>query len=238
MFKPFRKQSQKPTKPSAQPPKQYLSEAMRDVVWGDLPWERWAPDDATGYPWDLFLEARKLASAGQNDSAIDRLLKIANAPNLESRHYLQAWHFLRQLNHPVPDERKNIVYAVIVEAAMPTGLDLMVAYHDYHARFYSHAGGGTIWERPDAQLDQPIQVLLKVAQQVADVIGTEPKQRPPLPTRGEMRFSLLTPAGMGYAQGTQEMMMQDTMGKALMVTSVNLLNEITRITIAMNAKKQ
>jgi hypothetical protein len=221
MFNPFKKKPQKPA---------YLSESMRDTVWGDRPMDSWPPDGTTGKPWDTFAQARELVKNGKTDDAIQKFLTITEMADLESRHYLQAWFFLRQLKHPVPENKQNVVYGIIVEAAMATGFDLMAAYHDHHARFYSHVGGGTIWERPDGRLDKPIDTLFNVGQQVANILGTEEKPRPAIVTNKEMRFTMLTPGGMGFGQGTEQQLVQDAKGRALLLASVNLLNAITEIT--------
>lgn len=239
MFNPFKKKPDakpaQPPQPPSQPPqgRKYISEIMRDTVWGDRPLDQWPKPGApasTTPPWNRFVEARSKIEAGKPDDAVPILLSITETPDLESRHYLQAWKFLRELKYPIPADKQNRVYGVIFEVGMPTGLDLLVAYGDHHARFYSHAGGGTIWEHSDNRLDNAIDALLQVGQKVVDAIGSSEKPRPPVPTQGLMRFSMLTPAGMGFGQGTEQQLMSDNMGKVVVVVAANLLNEITKIT--------
>lgn len=229
MFNLFRKKPQ----PVPQLPKNYVSEAMRPTVWGDMPIENWpppnSPDLDTQEPWKRFVQARNLIQQGKPNEAIPVLLAITKLPDLETRHYMQAWYFLRTLGYAIPEDKQLEVLAVVVEASMPTGLDLMVVYRDYHARFYSHAGGGTIWEHPDNRLDKAIKDLLHIGEAVAKIIMPAEQTIPAIPPKGEMRFTMITPNGFGYGQGTQSSLMQDQRGKALMLASVNLLNEITKI---------
>ncbi len=71
---------------------------------------------------------------------------MLNQPGLESRHYLQAWHFLRAAGIQPPEQWAQFVLGVVVEVGMPGGADLVAAYADGSARFYSHAGGGVVWD--------------------------------------------------------------------------------------------
>jgi hypothetical protein len=214
-----------------QSPQLPISIAMRDTLWGDMSMDKWPPPntDIRFEPWNRFAQARDLLHQGKNDEAIRVLLAITDLPGLESRHYLQAWYFLRQLKVPVPAGRHDQLYAVVVEASMPKGLDLLVVYQDFHARFYSYAGGGTIWERPDTRLDVPIQTLLNAAQEIAKAIGTAEKPRPPVPPQGQMRFSMLTPGGMAFGQGPEQALLQDITGRVIVMAAANLLQEITKL---------
>ena len=90
--------------------------------------------------------------------------------NLEPRHYLQAWHFLRQLGVNPPDEKAKIVYGVVVEVGMEKGTDIVAAYADYTARYYNFSGAGVIWEG-DHSLDAEIEALIKAGQAVVKYIG-------------------------------------------------------------------
>jgi hypothetical protein len=218
-------------------PKQPISIVMRDTVWGDAPMDQWPPQtaNAEAEPWNRFAKARTLVSQNKNDEAIQVLRDITELPDLESRHYLQAWKFLRQLKYPVPQDKHNLVYGLIFEVAMPKGLDLLAAYQDCHARFYSYAGSGTVWERPDDRLDKAIQALLTVGQAIAGAIGTAEKPRPEVPPLGQMRFSMLTPGGLAFGQGPEQALMQDKNARIMVMAAANLLKEITTITV--NAKK-
>lgn len=145
---------------------------IRDTLFGDLPLSEWPRDpNTTAEPWVSFLQARKDLDSGDNPSAIAILKKITEMPGLQSRHYLQAWHFLRQLGVNPPEDKAKIVYGVVVEVGMKNGADIVAAYTNGTARYLHHLGGGEIWERPDSSLDGQIQALLAAGQKVAGYIG-------------------------------------------------------------------
>jgi hypothetical protein len=68
-------------------------------------------------------------------------------PNLEPRHYLQAYSQLRQLGFDTPSERAKDVLGVVVEVGTDDGLDLVAAYADHHARYFNYRSAAVIWKR-------------------------------------------------------------------------------------------
>src|SRR5215208_7107252 len=84
---------------------------IRDTLFGDLPIAEW-PREAglTMEPWVSFLQARKYLDQKDKDSAISVLQTITEMHGLEPRHYLQAWHFLRQLGVNPPSDKAKMVY--------------------------------------------------------------------------------------------------------------------------------
>src|SRR4051812_21123452 len=82
--------------------------SIRDTLFGDGPIESWpaAGTEAERFePWATFVRAREALAAGRSDEAIAMWRSITEMPALESRHYLQAWHFLRAHGAAVPAER-------------------------------------------------------------------------------------------------------------------------------------
>ena len=78
---------------------------IRDTLFGDMPLSEWPKDDnATAEPWISFVKARNLLNKKDKSSAAAVLQEIAAMPGLEPRHYLQAWHFLRQIGIQPPPE--------------------------------------------------------------------------------------------------------------------------------------
>ncbi len=73
------------------------AESLRPVLFGDVDLDGWPPDERTDElePWASFQRARAFTRAGNVAAAITIWQQIADADNLESRHTLQAWHFLR-----------------------------------------------------------------------------------------------------------------------------------------------
>lgn len=158
----FFKKKEKPAQPTG----------VRDTLFGDMPLSEWARDrDSNPEPWASFVQVRNYLDKRDKDSAITALKEITDSPGLEARHYLQAWHFLRQLGVNPPPEKAKTVYGVIVEVALTGGVDILAAYTDYTARYLNYSGASVIWEHPDTSLDAEIEMLLRAGQAVANVIG-------------------------------------------------------------------
>ena len=212
-------------KPQVSPP-----HSLRDSLFGDLPFSKWpSGDDMSGEPWASFVQARKHVDAGKHGDAIAELQKITQMDGLESRHYLQAWHFLRQLNVNPPEEKAKIVYGVVVEVGMKQGADIVAAYADGTARYLHNTGAATIWERPNASLDTEIQALLKAGQEVANMIGPWEKERPAAPVGPNVRLNMLTPSGLHFGYGGFENLYQDPKGKALIDPATALMQKLTKL---------
>jgi hypothetical protein len=218
MFNWFKKE--KPLKPIG----------ARDTLFGDLPISEWPRDpDLHAEPWTSFVQVRKHLDKGDKSSAIPTLQKITDTLGLEPRHYLQAWHFLRQLGVNPPADKAKIVYGVIVEVGMQKGADIIAAYADHTARYLHHTGAGVIWERPDPSLDAEIDALLKAGQAVANVIGPSDQPRPLAPQVDQLRLNILTPSGLHFGYGTFESLGKDPMGKAIIDPATQLMLSLTKL---------
>jgi hypothetical protein len=188
--------------------------AIRETLFGDMPLDQWPRDGVSseGFPWSAFASARSHLSAGRQADAVAGWRQILQHPGLEPRQYLQAWHFLRQHGEqPSPDVAKQVL-GVVVEVAMPEGLDLLAAYLDHSARYYNYSGAGVVWEHPDTSLDAQIDQLLAAASQVVAQIGPWEQSRPEPPPRGHVRMSFLTPSGLHFGQGPMDALSRDPLG--------------------------
>jgi hypothetical protein len=151
--------------------------------------------------------------------------RLLNA-GLEPRHYLQAWHFLRQHGqHPPPDVAGQ-VFGVVVDVAMPEGLDLLAAYRDHSARYYNYSGTGVVWERPDASFDMSIDQLLEASKQVVAQIGPWEEARPGPPPRDSARLSFLTPSGLHFGQGPTSALSRDPLGGRVLQLATELMRAL------------
>src|SRR6059058_3340843 len=131
-----------------------------------MPLSDWGMNPSISEPWISFRRAKDEIDSGVGKNAIAVFNSILATPQLESRHYLQAWHFLRDLNvHPAKEREKDLL-GVVVEVGMPKGLDLLAAYADHNARYYNFSGAAVIWERPNDLLDAQIDDLLLSAKTI------------------------------------------------------------------------
>lgn len=69
------------------------------------------------------------------ETAIAIWSDIAASPGLESRHYLQAWTFLRQAGHPPPTDGAKRALGVVAEMPVQNAHDVLAAYQDGSCRF-------------------------------------------------------------------------------------------------------
>ncbi len=63
-----------------------MSDPIRETLFGDMPLAQ----------WPFFAEARALVETHDTAGAIRAFQRVLATPDLESRHYLQAWHELRR----------------------------------------------------------------------------------------------------------------------------------------------
>lgn len=202
----------------------------RDMLFGDMPLSEWAKDDnASAEPWVSFVRAKKLLEKKDTSSAAVILQTITEMPGLESRHYLQAWHSLRQVGVNPPADKAKTVYGVVVEVGMKNGADIVAAYMDHTARYLHHTGGGVIWEHPDESLDPKIKDLLDAGQAVANRIGPWDKERPAPPEEHNVRLNMLTPSGLHFGYGGFQTLHNEPMGRAILDPATALMVSLTAL---------
>jgi hypothetical protein len=202
---------------------------IRDVLFGDLPAERW-PEEAstqtTGEPWSTFVQARDFAKSGHSDRAKQSLYAIVSMPGFESRHYLQAWSFLRALGEQPPVKFAKHLYGVVIEVALEEGVDIVAAYQDYTARYINYSGAGIFWEHPNDSLDSAIDDLLSAGRLVVEKIGPWEGPRPQAPPAGEVRLNLLTPLGLHFGQATYTALSSDPLGGPVLNAGFKLMQAL------------
>lgn len=201
---------------------------IRDTLFGDLPIPQWPPDGSTSieFPWNAFIVARSHVAAGRLDAAAERWHEVLKHPGLEARHYLQAWHFLREQGHAPPPNVAQQVLGTLVEVGLPEGLDLLAAYYDHSARYYNHAGGGLVWENPDTSLDSLIDELLDASSDIVEMIGPWEDARPPAPPQGHARLSFLTPSGLHFGEAPLSDLAGDPMAGRVLELATNLMTAL------------
>jgi hypothetical protein len=217
MFSLFRK----PSKPD-------FSE-IRDLLFGDAPITAWRPMDGkpeTTEPWASFAVARAALETGDIRKAVTALQSIVASNRQESRQYLQASHFLRQLGVQPAPERAKQVMGVVVEVQMRTGLDTLAAYADHTARYINHGGRMIVWEAPGNDMAQRIDALLNAGERVAKAIGPweEPRRGPP--PKGHVRLNMLTPSGLHFGEGPLEILSRDPMGGPVIAAGTVLMQAL------------
>ena len=201
---------------------------IRETLFGDMPLDHWPPDGVSSesFPWSTFVSARCHLAARRQSDAVACWRQILQHPGLEPRHYLQAWHFLRQQGQQPPSEMAKQVLGVVVEVAMPEGLDLLAAYPDHSARYYNYSGAAVIWDHPDTSLDSTIDQLLEASRQVVAQIGPWEDARPAPPPSDSARLSFLTPSGLHFGEGPMNALSRDPLGGQVLHCATHLMRAL------------
>jgi hypothetical protein len=201
---------------------------MREVMFGDLPWDAWCgregPQEA---PWPLFRAAWTARKVGDIDGSVACLEQVVSQLGYDTRHYAQAWHYLRELGRSPSGEEERDVLGVIIESGNPGGLDVLGAYEDHTARYWSHRGTGYLWDRPDDGLDAEIDALFSAAREA--VRKTRPRKgpRPERPPKGEFQISFLTPGGIHSGRGPAELLDGDALAERVVECGTALMRKLT-----------
>jgi len=196
---------------------------LRALLFGDLDMDAWpAGDEADGEPWSSFVRARAALRAGSTSDAESEWRRIAATPDLESRHVLQAWRFLRSIGiAPPPDIAKQVLGAV-AEVAVPDGHDALAAYRDGSVRYLNFSGAAVVVDQHFSTVDAPAADLLKAAGAIAGATGPWEGPLPELPA-GSSRLTALTPLGPHFGQGPDEVLRAEPMAAAFFDAATNLL---------------
>jgi hypothetical protein len=209
--------------------------ALRDTLFGDVPLDRWPPDDeaADVFPWSAFIEARRQLAAGSIEDAKRSWRNVLSYPGFESRHYLQAWTFLREHGESPPAEAAQIVLGMVVEMSLPEDLDLLAVYLDGGARYYNRAGGGIVLEHAEGSLAELIDALLAAGADIVRQIGLWEGSRPGPPSPNDARLSFLTPSGLYFGEGPANALYDDPLAGSVLRGATAVMTEL----IALDAHR-
>lgn len=207
------------------PQQQPLSLQMREFMFGDVPWARWCKLGAPEVePWLSFKRARSELDRGDTPAAASTLHTVLATPSYETRFYLQAWHYLRELGCS-PTDGKHL-FGVIVEVGFEKGLDVLGAYEDRTARYWNFCGAGVVWDRPDDSVDREIDCLFESSRPVVAQIGPWKDSRLAPPETGMVRLSFLTPSGVHFGQGPFNVFSKDSMAGPVIQRATALMQKL------------
>jgi hypothetical protein len=205
------------------------STSLRDTLFGDTPLSALANKSIAAEPWMSFAAAKASLDSGNRNFAIATLRRILAMPSLESRHYLQAWLFLRENGIAPSLDQAKVALGIVVELSSQGDLDLVAAYRDHHARYYNFTGAGIVWEHPENRFDHLIDSLLNEAATLVRSIGPWVGNRPPAPTVGYARINILTPSGLHFGQAPIDAWGKDARGGKLFHLSFQLMRDLIKL---------
>ena len=204
-------------------------EMLRQQWFGEAPLAQWRSESNAArdlQPWAGFDRARSQAEAGDREGAVATLIAIINQDDLESRHYLEAWHALRELNFTAPAEIAKLLLGVVVEVNTPDGLDVLAVYSDQTARYLNYSGALIAWETQTPEMDSAIDLLLRESEAVVGMIGPSRMRRPAPPSVGQVRLNFLTPSGLHFGQGPYEALAEDQLAGPVLSAAVQLMEAL------------
>jgi hypothetical protein len=208
---------------------------MRQFLLGDVPLDQWVPhrDGEAGEPWKSFERARQLAETGQHQQAIQIWLQIATTGQPETRHILQAWHFLRQAGCLPPQDRAKLALGAVAEMPAQDAHDVLAAYQDGTVRYLNYSGKVLAWEdRSHPKVQSAVNHWLTAAQAVASVIGPwDQPSLPPVPA-SNARLMVLTPSGPHFGQGPAADLSADPLAQPFLTAATTLLQLIVSLASA------
>ncbi len=203
---------------------------LRRGLFGNLPLDEWPPDSiADAYPWASFVQAREAWRLGDRVAAVSSWSAIAHGTDIESRHILQAWHYLRLSGvQPTPGEAVQVL-GLTAEVAVGEGHDLLAAYADRTVRYLNHAGGAVVVDDASIEdLASAVDSWLEVGRRLAPMVGTwNSDTLPPLPS-GHTRIVMLTPAGLRFGQGPDAQLRSSAAAATFLHAATQLLLAVTR----------
>ncbi|HMX39352.1 MAG TPA: hypothetical protein PK971_06390 [Saprospiraceae bacterium] len=152
------------------------------------------------------------------------LLDIAQDRAQESRVRLLAAKRLRQVSQQQPSAE---LIGVVVEVALPEGLDVVAAYGDGTARYLNHGGSAIVWESPTAESNQLVANLFQHSINVVTKIGPWDGARMAPPTAGMARLSFLVSGQLYFGQGPMDVFFQDPMAGPVLSAALELMQYLT-----------
>jgi hypothetical protein len=207
-------------------------DSLRPLLYGDRSVDEWPPPGtvADGEPWASFVRARELKRSGDEDAAVEIWSDIATQREIESRHVLQAWHFLRAAGVSPAPESASYVLAAVAEVSVKPGHDLLVAYRDGGIRYLNQSGKVAIVDATaDLASTEAARAWLTVADELAPTVGVwDQPQLPALPS-GDSRIMMLTPEGPRFGQGPDSLLRADASAAAFLSAATNVLIAVTRL---------
>jgi hypothetical protein len=212
------------------PSQRAAADTLRPLLYGDAPMSLWpdARGASTGGPWANFERARALAEAGDVEGAQDLWRGVTRMRDVESRHVLQAWHYLRASGESPPHDVAAEVLGAVVEVPVGPGHDVLAAYADGSLRYLNHSGKVAVIDTPGSdELRDAAGDWLATARQLAAAIGAWQAVLPNVP-QGHARVLMLTPSGPRFGQGPFDALAREAAAGVFLAAATRVLQLVVR----------
>ena len=167
---------------------------------------------ADSYPRDVLLS---------ETPDIDKLNEIVNDKSLDTRYKILAYHLLSK--NDVTINKKELL-GVVIEVALPEGLDVIAAYQDGTARYINYTEKLLVWDTQTTESNEFVEQLFLHSEYVVKKIGPWNGERRPAPTQGNVRLNFLVSDGLYFGEGPFDVLEKDPMGGPVIKSAAALMN--------------
>lgn len=174
-------------------------------------------------PGAIAAEWQSVLYAPASDAVAVRAL--AADAHQESRVRALAYAWLRERHEPVPADE---LLGVVVEVALPDGLDVLAAYRDGRVRYLNHSGRAVLIDARTPLIDPLVETLISAAGRALPHAQTWQRMQGAAPGPGQVRIGLLTSDGLRRIEGPFELLQRDPAGGPSLLAASRLLEQVTR----------
>ncbi|GAB3999942.1 hypothetical protein GCM10028807_51600 [Spirosoma daeguense] len=172
------------------------------------------------YPWNVLLN---------QNPVVTNVAAVAADASLKSRQRLLAYRLLTNSGFPIA---KQELLGVVIEVAMPEGLDVLAAFSDGTARYLNYSEKLIVWESRTPEANQLINQLFAHSGNVVGRIGRWDGARRPFPTNGQLRLNFLVSDGLYFGEGPFNALYADVMGKPVIDAAIQLMTYLTQMSLS------
>jgi hypothetical protein len=176
------------------------------------------------YPWVMLVAAHLQAQKDNIDEA-RRLLRAVTLIAEDTILQLWGWHNLRRFGKEPSAAMAQQVLGVVIEVPYENSSDVLASYADGTARYLNHQGGLIVWDTVDEKITPLIYEGIRMARPMGSLEQFH-SDEPVL--EGEVRLSVLTPAGVFIWEGSPE---DGSDVSRLFAQQANLLRAIVKIVL-------
>jgi hypothetical protein len=168
-----------------------------------------------------------------SEPAIASLVHMAEDATNEGRVRAIAYNRLRDEAHMVPSKQ---LFGVIVEVALPEGLDVLAAFSGGSVRYFNRSGKLAIFEGQGNPVEAQAEDLLASCQPVVEKIGPWDKPRLPPPKKGNARLSFLVSDGLYFGEAPFAVSQRDAWAGPVLAKAGGLLQRVVSLAVGSESK--
>jgi len=206
---------------SGEPYAPYTEPATNQIyhlLFCDEPWRFKPADGQAPAPWQTLLFSEKPAP--------DAVRALAEDRSAEARTRALAYRWLRGNGHAVP---KRQLLGVVVEVALPGGLDVLATFADGGIRYINHTGRLVFVEGGLPDTGPIVERLYAASRNVIARIGPSDERRRPPPAQGAIRLTFIASDALYFGEGPMSTMQQDALAAPVIQVATELLQRVVAI---------